>query len=263
MTYSIWGEQVPYLQPGDQENSPTLVPFIAEGNANRAAVIVCPGGGYQHRANHEGEPIALWLNSLGISAFVLHYRTAPYKHPAPLADAQRAIRFVRHHAEEWNLDKGKIGILGFSAGGHLAASVSTLSQLQTTDIKDGIEQESARPDLTVLCYPVVSLLDHYHEGSMINLLGENSSEELRSLLSCDRNVSSDTPPAFLWHTADDASVPVENSLSYAAALSKAQVPFEMHIFPHGRHGLGMASEHPAVGQWTKLCSGWLLQQGFC
>ncbi|WP_042454458.1 alpha/beta hydrolase [Neobacillus dielmonensis] len=263
MTYSIWGEQVPCLHPGDQENSPTLVPFFAEGSASKAAVIVCPGGGYHHRANHEGDPIACWLNSLGISAFVLHYRTAPYQHPVPLADAQRAIRFVRFHAKEWNLDKEKIGILGFSAGGHLAASVSTLSQLRTTDREDVIELESARPDLAVLCYPVISFLEHYHEGSMVNLLGENPSQELRMLLSCEQNVSTDTPQTFLWHTAADASVPVENSLSYAAALSKVNVPYEMHIFPHGRHGLGLASEDPVVGQWTNLCPSWLAQQRFC
>ncbi|WP_251551559.1 alpha/beta hydrolase [Neobacillus muris] len=262
MKHFLWNGEIPFLQLDDQENPPTLIPFLVKESANKAAMIVCPGGGYHHRANHEGEPVARWLNSLGISAFVLNYRTAPYKHPVPLTDAQRAIRFVRSHAEEWNLDKQKVGILGFSAGGHLAASTSTLYHHHGTDFSDLVDQEDCRPDLAVLCYPVISLLEHFHEGSMINLLGDHPDEEARTLLSCDRNVTADTPPAFLWHTADDASVPVENSLLYAAALSKKKVPFEMHIFPHGRHGLGLASDEPIVGKWTELCAGWLTQQGF-
>ncbi|MFP3126657.1 alpha/beta hydrolase [Ectobacillus funiculus] len=264
MIYSLWNEQIPFMESGDEENAPVLTLYLASDSTSQSAVIVCPGGGYHHRANHEGEPIAKWLNSLGISAFVLNYRVAPYRHPVPLADAQRAIRFVRYHAENWNIDKQKIGILGFSAGGHLAASASTLSHLRTSDIVDGIDLESCHPNFSILCYPVISLLEHCHEGSILNLLGNNPSEDMRTILSCERNVSETVPPpTFLWHTADDASVPVENSLLYAASLSELKVPYEMHIFPHGRHGLGLAADNPTVEKWTELCANWLAQQKFC
>jgi acetyl esterase/lipase len=179
-----------------------------------------------------------------------------------LLDAKRAIRYVRHHAEVWNLDKHKIGILGFSAGGHLAASASTSHDTGNAESSDKIDQENSRPDIAILCYPVISFIQHYHEGSVLNLLGDHSTEKLRTSLSHENNVSATTPPTFLWHTADDASVPVENSLLYAQSLSKNNVSYEMHIFPNGRHGLGLAKEDPIVGKWTDLCKGWLNNQGF-
>lgn len=241
---------------------PTLTPYLVEHSVSRGAIIICPGGSYQRRANHEGEPVAKWLNSLGISAFVLNYRVAPYKHPVPLADVQRAIRYVRFYSKEWNLDKQKIALLGFSAGGHLAASASTLSSFYAYPPSDKIDQESSRPDFAILCYPVISFLKHFHKGSLHSLLGENPTDELRAQLSHELNVSPHTPPAFLWHTADDGIVPVENSLLYAEALSKWNIPYEMHIFPNGRHGLGLAENDEVIGQWKNLCENWLLRQGF-
>lgn len=264
MIYSLWTGKIPFLESGDEDRKPFLAFYPASNNTSRSAVIVCPGGGYHHRADHEGEPVAKWLNSLGISAFVLHYRVAPYRHPVPLADVQRAIRFVRHHSEKWNIDKQKIGVLGFSAGGHLAACASTLSHLRTTKEEDNIDLENCHPDLAILSYPVISLLEHYHEGSMTNLLGDEPNEEIRALLSCEREGAKTLPPpTFIWHTSDDAAVPVENSLLYVSLLSKLKVPYELHVFPHGRHGLGLASDNPAAGKWTELCAVWLAQRAFC
>jgi acetyl esterase/lipase len=262
VTYLLWPEGAPYLKTEEQEYSPTITPYLVNREDKHGAIIICPGGGYQHRANHEGEPVAKWLNDLGISAFVLNYRVSPFRHPVPLLDAKRAIRYVRHYAEQWNLDKQKIGILGFSAGGHLAATASTNHSEEYNETSDSIDNESCRPDLAILCYPVISFTQHFHEGSITNLLGENPSEQLRTFLSSEQNVSASTPPTFLWHTADDAAVPVENSLLYAQALSKFKVPYEMHIFPNGRHGLGLAEDDSVVGKWTDLCHSWLSKQDF-
>ncbi|WP_121664846.1 alpha/beta hydrolase [Metabacillus litoralis] len=262
MAYFLWSGSPPFFKEEDEETLPSLTPYLVKESVNRGAIIICPGGGYQRRANHEGEPVAKWLNTLGISAFVVNYRVSPNKHPAPLADAQRAIRVVRFYSEEWSLDKEKIGILGFSAGGHLAASVSTLSTFCSYEPSDQIDLESSQPDIAILCYPVISLLENYHEGSLHNLLGDHSTKKLRTLLSAELNVSSKTPPTFLWHTSDDASVSVENSLLYAKALSKSNIPYEMHIFPNGRHGLGLAEDDQIVGQWKKLCEKWLKKQGY-
>ena len=257
MKYTIWPATKKML-----EEIPTLTTYLVREGKNSGGIIVCPGGGYQRRADHEGEPVAKWLNSLGINAFVLDYRVSPAKHPAPLADAQRAIRFVRHHAEEWSLDKDKIGILGFSAGGHLAASLSNLADYPAYEKMDVIDEESSKPDLSILCYPVISMLEYSHEGSVISLLGEQAQDKERQLLSHHRNVSKETPPTFLWHTADDQAVPAENSIMYAQALSKAQIPYELHIFQQGRHGLGLAQEEKEVAQWTDLCASWLRKQGY-
>lgn len=262
MDHLLWKGEVPFSKLEGNDFSPSITPYPADRQDQHGAVIICPGGGYQHRANHEGEPIARWLNSLGISAYVLNYRVAPFKHPAPLVDVQRAIRYVRSNAEDWNLDKHKIGLLGFSAGGHLASTAATYHDMGDLDSNDKIECECSRPDFSILCYPVISFVRHYHEGSILNLLGENSSEQLRVSLSSEHHVSTTTPATFLWHTADDASVPVENSLLYAQALSKHDVPYEMHIFPKGRHGLGLAEDDPVVSQWTILCENWLRNQGF-
>ncbi len=261
MTNLLWPDGAPFFT-SEQEYSPTITPYLVNRKEEHGAIIICPGGGYQHRAHHEGEPVAIWLNNLGISAFVLNYRVSPYRHPAPLADAQRAIRFVRHYANEWNIDKQKIGILGFSAGGHLVSTTSTHFEKGSYEATDKIDLESCRPDIAILCYPVISFTQHFHEGSVNNLLGEGTSEKLRVSLSSENNVSDAAPPTFLWHTVDDAAVPVENSMLYAQALSKNNIPFEMHIFPHGRHGLGLSEDDPVVGKWTELCESWLDQQGF-
>lgn len=258
----LWPEGAPGALGNAAEDRPRLVPYLVEGGSRRAAVVVCPGGGYAKRAAHEGEPVARWLNGLGISAFVLHYRVAPYRHPSPLQDAQRALRLVRHRADEWQIDPNRVGILGFSAGGHLAATASTLFDDGNPDSPDPIERQSCRPTAAVLCYPVISFLQFTHLGSMRNLLGDNPTVPLRRALSAEQNVTTQTPPTFLWHTADDAGVSVVNSLLYAQALGQQGIPFALHVFPYGRHGLGLAQDDRQVGAWTALCATWLAGLGF-
>ncbi|MFD0678487.1 MULTISPECIES: alpha/beta hydrolase [unclassified Paenibacillus] len=262
MSLLLWPNGTPNALGDAAEDKPTLVPYLVEVDHPTAAVVVCPGGGYARRADHEGEPIALWLNSLGISAFVVHYRVAPYKHPNPLLDAQRAIRTVRSRAKEWNIDSNRVGILGFSAGGHLASSAGTHYDNGQPDAEDPIEREGCRPDLLVLCYPVISFISFKHSGSKQNLLGESPDAALVEHMSSEYQVTEQTPPAFLWHTADDASVPVENSLIFASSLSRNKVPYELHVFESGRHGLGLAAEQPGVRAWPELCADWLKRQGF-
>jgi acetyl esterase/lipase len=256
--FPLWPDQP--ASPDDV--APRLTPFLLNGPEPTGAVIVCPGGGYARRAPHEGAPVAEWLNSLGIAAFVLDYRVAPHRHPLPLGDAQRAIRTVRQRAEEWAIRPDRIGILGFSAGGHVAASAGTHFGGGKPQAADPIERQSCRPDALVLCYAVLTFGEFRHEGSMVNLLGEEPPEELRNLLSNELQVTSDTPPTFLWHTGDDAGVPVENSLLFAGALRRNGVPFALHVFPHGRHGLGLATDDPVVGAWPALCGQWLRALGF-
>lgn len=258
----LWEQSTPGYRPDTSDFLPSLSPYLLKTSKLHGAVIIFPGGGYTGRAEHEGEPIARWLNEIGLSAFVVHYRVAPAKHPYPLMDAKRAMKLVRHHAAVWNLDPQRIGVLGFSAGGHLAASLSTHFDSGDADAEDPIETQSSRPDAAVLCYPVISFGEHRHHGSMQNLLGEHPPEHLKQDLSNELMVTPHTPTTFLWHTADDEGVPVENSLLYAGALSKQKVPFELHVFPEGRHGLGLASDDPSVSQWTGLCGKWFSQIGF-
>ncbi|HEX6971707.1 MAG TPA: alpha/beta hydrolase, partial [Limnochordia bacterium] len=249
----LWPDGAPGARGDGPEDRPRLTPYLPAGPGPHAAIVICPGGGYVTRAPHEGAPVARWLNRLGVAAFVLDYRVHPYRHPCPLLDAQRALRLVRHRASEWRIDPARVGILGFSAGGHLAASTGTHFDGGEPSHPDPIERHSCRPDLMILCYPVITFGEHRHHGSMVHLLGEEAPAALRTELSHERQVRSDTPPAFLWHTADDAAVPVENSLLFAAALSRYRVPFALHIFPHGRHGLGLAEGDGTVGAWTGLC----------
>jgi acetyl esterase/lipase len=238
----------------------TIYPVSSESPA--PVVVVCPGGGYVRRASHEGEPIARWLNGLGIAAVVLHYRVAPYQHPIPLGDAKRAIRKVRHHASEWGMDSERVGILGFSAGGHLASTAGTHYDSGNSESEDPIERQSSRPDLMVLCYPVITLGSYAHQGSKFNLLGESPNQDRVDQLSNENRITKDTPPTFLWHTADDGAVPVENSLLFAAGLSRNKISFELHVFESGAHGLGLAEDHPEAKAWPDLCGRWLRKQGF-
>jgi len=251
-----------------QDAGVDLTVFPGPGKERRGAVIICPGGGYEIHAPHEAEPVAEWLNRQGLTAFILRYRFAPHRHPAPLEDAARAVRYVRCHAARWKVDPQHIGILGFSAGGHLAATIGTHFDAGQATASDPVERMSSRPDALILCYPVISLLKFGHVGSMENLLGPNPPEELRRELSNDLRVTAATPPAFLWHTASDETVPVEQSLMFAEALGKSGVSFELHVFPSGQHGLGLSDATSlfkpvaAVAQWTKLCEVWLKGQGF-
>ncbi len=221
-----------------------------------SAVIVCPGGGYAVHAEHEGVPIALWLNSLGIAAYILNYRlTAANPHPAPLDDALGAIRFLKGNAAALGLEPDKVGILGFSAGGHLTASAAVHGAKAADPL--------CRPDLAVLVYPVISMqLGVTHLGSRENLLGKNPSPELVELMSCEKQVTTATPPCFLFHTADDEAVPVQNSLAMAAALAENRVPFELLVLQTGHHGVGLATGDPVLSQWTGVCAKWLTGQSF-
>lgn len=243
-------------------SAPSVRAVLPTADAPTAAVVICPGGGYEDLAPHESEVIGEWLAGLGIAGVVLRYRVAPHRHPAPLADVLRAIRLTRARAGAWNIDPQRVGVLGFSAGGHLAASAATLFASHVPRVDDEIDTHVCRPDVAVLCYPVISFGPIGHEGSVRNLLGEDASAEQREALSLDRHISAATPPTFLWHTADDAVVDVRNSLSFAAACREKQVAAELHVFPSGHHGLGLAREHAAAGQWTGLCAAWLARQGF-
>lgn len=227
-------------------------------SAQAPAVLILPGGGYAKTADHEAEPVAEWLASLGIHAFVLRYRVAPDQHPAPLLDAKQALLWIRGGAHGLNVDPERVGVLGFSAGGHLAATLSV--QVPTGDPM--LDVAGAVPDLSILCYPVISFLDSAHQGSVDNLAGTGAEPETLRELSTELHVTSATPPAFLWHTADDSSVPASHSLAYAGALSRAGVPVELHVFPNGIHGIGLALETPGADQWTGLCAAWLRRMGW-
>jgi acetyl esterase/lipase len=254
----LWSQGAPGATGTGSEDCPRLTPYLPEGDGPFAAVVVCPGGGYGGRAPHEAEPIARWLNTLGVAGLVLDYRVAPYKHPIPLGDAQRAIRLVRARCEEFRVDPRRVGILGFSAGGHLAVSAATIFDAGQADAPDPIDRQSCRPDALIACYPVITFTGPFHEpGTMTNLVGDPANAALREYLSLQNRVTPQTPPTFVWHTADDACVPVENALLLASALGRHAVPFALHVFQHGRHGLGLAEESPEVRAWTQLCARWL------
>jgi len=247
----------------NNEGCPSITPYLMKGMGPFPVMIICPGGGYGMRAEDEGEPVAQWLNRIGVSAIVLNYRVAPYRHPTPLSDAHRAIRLVRHHADEWNIDASRVGILGFSAGGHLASTTGTHYDLGNPHSTDPVERESSRPDLMVLSYPVITMGKHTHEGSKSCLLGERQHDpNLIEELSGEEQITADTPPVFLWHTVDDEDVPVDNAMMFAAGLRSKGVPFELHLFESGEHGLGLAEQHAEASSWTMLCEAWLRRRRF-
>ena len=234
-----------------------------------AAIVILPGGGYGNLAlDHEGDQIATWLGKLGISSLICKYRHRGqgndgegYGHPYPMLDAQRAIQTVRSRAKEWNVDLDRVGVLGFSAGGHLASTVSTKFAEVKIDSVDLVARFSSRPDFSVLCYPVICFGKRYtHRGSQRNLLGKDASASLIASLSSERHVSDKTPPTFLWHTAEDPTVPVENSLQYFRACKEQGVEAELHVFPKGGHGLGLAAGVEGTEQWPDLCAAWLLNR---
>ncbi|MBP3951922.1 alpha/beta hydrolase [Bacillus suaedae] len=261
MEILLWPEGAPLSTGETDEDQPAIIPYLVGENA--PVVVVCPGGGYGRRADHEGEPIAKWLNSIGISAFVLRYRVAPYRYPCAFLDVARAIRMVRYHAEKFQINPEKIAVLGFSAGGHLASMIGTAFDYGNSSAEDPIEKTSSRPNLLVLCYPVITMKEPFmHEGSRINLLGEQPDKGLIEQLSSERQVTKETPPTFLWHTSDDAAVPVENSLQFASALRKNNILFDLHVYAKGRHGLGLAEEDLHVGGWTRACESWFKLNGF-
>jgi acetyl esterase/lipase len=266
-TIALWPQGAPGARGGPDDFQPTLTIYLApKENRTGTAVVICPGGGYGFTAmDHEGHQIAAWLNSFGVSGFILDYRHRKrgYGHPAPLQDAQRAIRHVRYHAAEYQVDPHRIGILGFSAGGHLASTAATHFDPGNPQAADPVERVSCRPDFAILCYAVIALGEPItHRGSQENLLGKNPPEELVRSLSNEKQVTKDTPPTFLWHTDEDKAVPPENSVLFYLACRRAGVPAELHIFRTGRHGLGLAKDTPGTQQWPALCQAWLRAQGF-
>ena len=260
-TFPLWPDGAPGALGTSEHDVPTLTVFRPDQKqATGAAMVICPGGGYGGLAQHEGRDYALWLAKHGVTGFVLKYRLGShgYRHPRMLEDAARAVRTVRARAREWNVDAQRIGIMGSSAGGHLASTLLTHFDAGQPDAADPIERQSSRPDLGILCYAVITLGEKTHQGSKRNLLGEKPSEELVRLLSNERQVTPQTPPTFVWHTAEDQAVPAENSLMFAAALQKNHVPYELHIYEKGPHGIGLANGHP----WTEQCARWLKLHSF-
>jgi len=257
----LWESAAPGALGDAEEDRPTLTMYqVFEGNRQRPAVIVFPGGGYGWLAtNHEGRQIANWFNSMGITAFVLRYRLGPkYHYPVELWDAQRAIRTVRARAAELGVFPDKIGIIGFSAGGHLASTAETHFDSGDASAKDATDRVSSRPDFAILAYPVISLVAPYtHAGSRENLLGKDPQPELVKALSNEFQVKPDTPPTFLWSTSTDDAVPPENSVAFYLALLKAGVTAELHIFAKAPHGVGLDLPDPSVGMWGELVTEWL------
>lgn len=269
LTFPLWPDGAPGALGPDAKDIPTLTVFLpTPEKATGAAIVICPGGGYGHLADHEGSHYARWLNRQGIAGFVLKYRLGSngYRHPAMLQDAACAIRTVRARADEWKLDPKSVGIIGSSAGGHLASTTITHWDLGNTNSPDAIERQSSRPDLAILCYPVITLSQEYtHKGSRANLVGTNAPAELLAELSAELQVNKDTPPCFIWSTMEDKTVPVENSLMLATALRRVGVPFDLHIYERGPHGIGLGNKkfdaanfHP----WTRDCEFWLRERKF-
>jgi acetyl esterase/lipase len=258
----LWPNGAPGALGTADEDKPSITPYLAKSPIG-TAVIVCPGGGYMHLAmDHEGVQIARWLNSLGISAFVLQYRLGPkYHHPAMINDAHRAIRTVRSRAAALHIQPDRIGIWGFSAGGHLASTAATRFDAGDPSASDPIDRAGSRPDFAILAYPVISLGEYAHVGSRDNLLGKNADPKLVEDLSNDLRVTAQTPPTFLFHTTADATVPVENSVRFYLALRKAGVPAEMHIFQNGPHGVGLAPTDATLSAWSGLLANWLRERG--
>lgn len=252
----LWPDGAPLALGTTEADTPALRYFAPTGPPLGAAMVVLPGGGYSHLAAHEGEGYARWLNELGFHAYELRYRLAPhgYRHPAMWMDATRAMRTVRSQAASVGFDPARIGIMGSSAGGHLAAHVTVKNDPGDPAASDPVERYSSRPDAAVLCYPVITMQTAgCHSGSRKNLLGENPSAELCRETSPDSHVTASTPPCFLWHTVEDPAVAVENSVDFAMALRRAGVPFDLHLYAKGRHGLGLADGHA----WTVECARWL------
>jgi len=260
----LWPNGAPGAAGALPEDRPEISVFLPASGATGTGVIICPGGSYQMlAAEKEGSLVAEWLNKLGVAGFVLKYRLGPrYHHPAMLQDAQRAIRTLRLRAAEFGLDPGRIGILGFSAGGHLASTAATHFDAGNPAASDPVERVSSRPDFAILAYPVITMDPAYtHGGSRDNLLGPNPDPKLLGSLSNELQVTAQTPPTFLFHTTADPAVPVENSINFYLALHKAKVPVEMHIYERGGHGMGLAPQDPVLSTWPDRLAAWLRMRG--
>jgi acetyl esterase/lipase len=266
-TELLWPKGAPGALGEEAKDKPTLIIYLPDADkATGAGIVVCPGGGYGGLAmGHEGHDIGRWLNSLGIAAFICDYRHRGkgYGHPAPLQDVQRAIRTVRSRAKEFGIDPNRLGVMGFSAGGHLASTAATHYNDKTIEASDDpVDSVSARPDFAVLCYAVLMFDSKFtHKGSQHNLLGKDAPAELVESLSNEKQVNQETPPTFLWHTTEDTVVPPENSVQFYLACVANKVPAELHIYEKGPHGIGTAGKFPGADQWPKALELWLTNRG--
>jgi acetyl esterase/lipase len=265
---NVWPNGAPDAKGETPGDKPTLTFFLPpKEKAVGTAVLICPGGGYWAlAADYEGDDVARWLNSFGVAGIVLRYRNAGsgagYHHPSPLNDAQRSLSIIRSRAKEFNIESDKIGVLGFSAGGHLASSLGTHYLTAIKNSTDPVERVSCRPDFMILIYPVITMNFPYtHKGSRENLLGKNPDQDLADLMSNEKQVNLQTPPAFLVHATEDSVVPVENSIMFYSALRKAGVPAEMHIYLKGQHGFGLGINKGEVSTWPDLCKNWMNSLG--
>jgi acetyl esterase/lipase len=260
----LWPEGM-YQSKSQDGFRPTLDIYILDGDKRRGAVVICPGGGYGYVSEREGEPVARQFSAAGFQAFVLNYSVSPHRHPQPLLDISRAMCLIREQAGPWKVDPMKIAVCGFSAGGHLAASLGVHWNKPYIQNTPGIVTGMNQPNALILSYPVISSGEFGHRGSFENLLGDQANEEVLAEMSLERQVNSQTPPAFIWHTFNDGGVPVENSMLFANALRRNVIPFELHIYPDGPHGLSLATKetdcghgvYPHVASWMKLCMEWL------
>lgn len=262
-SFPLWAGDAPGAKGKAATDIPTLTLF-KPAHPCGSAVVVCPGGGYGMLADHEGSAYAMFLNRLGVTAFVLKYRlgSSGYRFPVELQDVQRAIRTVRFRSKEWKIDPKKIGVMGSSAGGHLASMAVTQPFVGDGSSKDPIDRQSARPDFGILCYAVISMGPKGHGGSLHALLGDNPAPALVEQTSSEKQVSANTPPCFIWHTADDPVVPVANSELFASALQKFEIPYELHIYPHGAHGLGLGGppNSDTLLPWTLELTRWMIKR---
>jgi acetyl esterase/lipase len=264
-TLLLWQGRAPGAQGDEDRDKPAITMYMPPNTTGpMTAVIIAPGGSYQRLSmNLEGREPANYFNAMGIAAFVLRYRLGPqYRHPIELGDAQRAIRTVRARAAEWHIAPDRIGFMGFSAGGHLASAAATHFDTGSPNASDPIDRAGCRPDFSVLGYPVISFIESWtHQGSKTALLGEAPDPALARSLSSETQVTAETPPAFIYHTNADTTVPVENAVAYFLALRRAGVPAEMHVFKEGRHGSGLGSGDPALSEWPRLLANWLRVSG--
>ncbi len=264
-TLALWAGRAPGALGDSADDRPTFTPMLPDaGRGNGAAVVIFPGGGYQHLSmDKEGFAVARWLNRAGVAAFVVKYRLGPrYHHPVMLDDAQRAVRTVRARAIQWGVDPARVGVLGFSAGGHLASTAGTHFDAGSPTASDPIDRASSRPDFMILVYPVITMTEPFvHRGSRDNLLGTMPSRALVELLSNERQVTRATPPTFIVASTDDRTVPVENSLRFYDALVRDSVPVELHVFETGRHGFGLAAGDAVLSVWPELAEAWMRGRG--
>lgn len=263
----LWAGDAPGAKGKTENDIPTLAAYFPEkADKPMPAVVICPGGGYAGlAAQHEGKDYALFLNQRGIAGFVLRYRLGSkgYRHPVMLQDAARALRTVRANAEKWGIDPNRIGVMGSSAGGHLAATLLTKFDGGDPQAADPVDRVSSRPDFGILCYPVITMGKYTHGGSRDNLLGRDASPEQLRDLSAELNVRPDTPPCFLFHTYADNGVPVQNSIDFARALAEQKVPVDLHVYEKGGHGMGLRAKYPYTNAhpWTRDLDFWLRERG--